>query len=62
MNWRAVPRLRTVNEEEMGARIHHISGCKIADDTLDVLGCRHQNVDSCVGRVWFSTLCDKVDN
>ena len=56
-----IPGLRTVGEEEMGSRILLTARCEIADDTLDVLGRRHQDVDS-LERLWFSMVRDNFDD
>ena len=61
LNWACILELRTVGEEEVGTRVFLIARCEIADDTLDVLGCRHQDVDSLKG-LRFSMVRNNFDD
>ena len=56
-----IPGVRTVGEEEMGGRVHLIARCEIADDTSDVLGRGHQDVDG-LERLRFSMVRNNFDD
>lgn len=56
-----IPKLRTVSEEEMGSRVLLTARCEIADDASDVLGRRHQDVDSLEG-LYLSMVRDDFDD
>ena len=45
----------------MGGRILLVARCKIAGDTSDVLGRRHQDVDDLQG-LWVSVVRDNFDD
>lgn len=56
-----IPKLRTVGEKEMGSRVLLIARCEIVDDASDILGSRHQDIDSFEG-LWFSMIRDDFDD
>lgn len=61
LNWACILELRTVGEEEVGTRVFLIARCEIADDSLDVLSCRHQDIDSLEG-LRFSMVRNNFDD